>query len=403
MTNPYLDDLHPYPFERFNELLEGVECENNLPLIAWSLGEPKHDAPQFIVDAIKDEGLIREGYGTYPPTKGLPELRSAIATFITRRFDLSQPVDPETQVLPVNGTREALFAFAQAVLDTGSPGLTMLPNPFYQIYEGAALLAGSTPCYINCTAETDFLPDLDSVGSDAWQQCQLIYICSPGNPSGAVMPIEQLKKLIELSDEHGFVIASDECYSEIYSDEDNPPPGILQAAAELGRNDFRNCVAFNSLSKRSNLPGMRSGYVAGDANLIGKFLLYRTYHGSAMPVHHQRLSVLAWQDEDHVVANRELYRQKYAAVNDILGDFWTMPTPPASFYFWPETPTADTEFALNLIRQANVKVLPGSFLSRDTAQGNPGQNRVRIALVATLEECVEAATRIKDCWANLVN
>lgn len=401
--NPYLDKLHPYPFERFNAMLEGVESEVNSPLIAWSLGEPRHEAPDFIVSAMAEETLIREGFGTYPPTKGLPELRQAIADFVNRRFKLDRAMDPETEVLPVNGTREALFAFAQAVLDTSNPGLTMLPNPFYQIYEGAALLAGSEPFYINCTDETGFLPDLASLTNEDWARCRLIYICSPGNPSGAVMPMDQLKSLIELSDEHGFVIASDECYSEIYADEDSPPPGLLEAAGELGRNDYKNCVAFNSLSKRSNLPGMRSGFVAGDAEIIEKFLLYRTYHGSAMPLHHQRLSVPAWRDEEHVIANREVYRRKFAAVKDILSDFWPMTEPPASFYLWPETPITDTEFAVRLIEKANVKVLPGTFLSRKTRAGNPGERRVRMALVATIEECIEAATRIRDCWPKLVS
>jgi len=399
--NHYLDTLHPYPFERFNKLLEGVASEIDLPLIAWSMGEPKHLAPDFIVEALTNEEVIRRGFGTYPPTRGLPELRRAIADFVDRRFRLQQPLDPETQVLPVNGTREALFSFAQTVISPADPGLTMMPNPFYQIYEGAALLAGSQPYYLNCTPENDFCPDFESVAADTWQQCRLVYICTPGNPAGAVMSITQLQNLVRLSNEHDFIIASDECYSEIYQDEDRPPAGLLEAASAMGQSDLKNCIAFNSLSKRSSLPGLRSGYVAGDASIIEKFLLYRTYHGSAMPLHHQLISTLAWQDEQHVIKNREAYRAKFASVTMILAPVWPMNIPPAGFYLWPETPAPDPDFAKRLITLANVKVLPGSFLSRDTNTGNPGTNRVRMALVATEAECVEAATRIKDCWQNL--
>ena len=305
--NHYLEKLHPYPFERFNQLLEGVETSINEPLIAWSLGEPKHPAPEFIIDSLRE--VLSQGLGTYPPTKGMPELRTAIADFIQRRFNLPVALDSEHQVLPVNGTREGLFAIAQSVIDPAAPGLTMMPNPFYQIYEGAALLAGSEPRYMNCTAK--HLPDFAGVTDQEWERCKLLYICTPGNPSGAVIPLDQLKTLIALSDEHDFIIASDECYSEIYDDEHNPPVGLLEAASALGRHDYKNCIAFNSLSKRSNLPGMRSGYVAGDAEVISKFLLYRTYHGSAMPVHHQIASTKAWQDDSHVVVNRDRYRQKF--------------------------------------------------------------------------------------------
>ena len=400
--NRELDKLHPYPFERFRKLLEKVEPGVNLPLIAWSLGEPKHSAPGFIVDGMREEDLIRQDLGGYPPTRGLPELRRAISEFLQDRFRLSRAPDPDSQVLPVNGTREALFAFAQTVLDAKTGGVTIMPNPFYQIYEGAALLAGSEPHYLNCIAENDYLPDFDSVDSNTWQRCQLVYICTPGNPTGAVMSEAQLQQLIRLADEHDFIIASDECYSEIYLDESRPPPGLLQAAGAMGRHDYRRCITFNSLSKRSNLPGMRSGYVAGDALIIEKFLLYRTYHGSAMPLHHQRLSTLAWRDEQHVVDNRALYRTKFATVAEILGDTWPMEMPTAGFYLWPQTPAPDESFAVELVRHANVSVLPGSYLSRETATGNPGKNRVRIALVATEEECAEAATRIVNCWERLL-
>ncbi len=314
------------------------------------------------------------------------------------------------EILPVNGTREALFAIAQTIINPMAGGVTLLPNPFYQIYEGAALLAGSEPQYLNCTEGNGFLPDLDAVPEATWRACQLVYICSPGNPTGAVMPLAQLQTLLELSDRFEFVIAADECYSELYQDEAAPPPGILEAAAAMGRADYRNCIAFNSLSKRSNLPGLRSGYAAGDANIIARFLQYRTYHGAAMPIHHQLASIQAWQDEAHVIDNRQQYREKIAAVTEIFADFWPMEPPAASFYLWPETPGKDTDFAVRLLQLTNVKVLPGSFMSRDTTlhdiasdkpQTNPGNNRVRIALVATLPECVDAACRIRDAWPAL--
>jgi N-succinyldiaminopimelate aminotransferase len=315
---------------------------------------------------------------------------------VNRRFKLGEsPIDPESQVLPVTGSREALFAFAQTVIDSKANSYTLMPNPFYQIYEGAALLAGSQPVYIPCTRETDYLPDFTQVTAEQWDKCALLYLCTPGNPTGAVASIDQMQSLIRLSDAHNFVIASDECYSEIYADEHNPPPGLLEAACAMGRYDYKNCVAFNSLSKRSNLPGLRSGYACGDAAIIKAFLLYRTYHGSAMSVHNQWASVAAWQDEKHVVANREIYRQKYAAVVEILQDSWPMNQPTASFYLWPETPVSDEQFTQRLIEKANIKVLPGSYLSRVAGGINPGQNRVRLALVATIDECVIAAERLR--------
>ena len=398
IMNNNLEKLYPYPFQRFNQLLDGVTSETNLSQIAWSMGEPKHAAPDFLVNALTDTALIREGFGTYPPTKGTPALRTAIANFINRRFGLEPALDPDLNVLPVTGTREALFAFAQAVIEPQSDSVTVMPNPFYQIYEGAALLAGSKPYYVNCEPGNGYLPDFDGVPEEVWQRCQLLYLCSPGNPTGAVMGIAQIQTLIALSDKYNFIIASDECYSEIYMDEENPPAGLLEAASLLGRDDYKNCVAFNSLSKRSNLPGLRSGYVAGDAEIMQKFLLYRTYHGSAMSMHHQVLSTLAWNDEQHVIENRQIYRDKFALVADILNPVWPMAIPEAGFYFWPETPISDPDFAVRLVQLANVKVLPGSYLSRATDSGNPGTNRVRIALVATQSECIKAAERIVDCW-----
>lgn len=395
--NPLLESLNPYPFERLNTLLEGITPNADYDLIPLSLGEPKHDAPGFLVDMYRQPEIVKRGFGTYPPTKGLPELRSAIAAFANRRFGLeAAPIDPETQVLPVTGTREALFAIAQAVINPRDGGTTLMPNPFYQIYEGAAILAGSKPVFVPCDADNDFIPDFDAITEQEWRDCQLVYTCSPGNPTGAVMSIESLQQLIRLSDEHQFVIAADECYSEIYDDESMPPAGLLQAAAMMGRTDYRNCIAFNSLSKRSNLPGLRSGYVCGDASVIEKFLLYRTYHGSAMPVHNQLISAAAWSDEAHVVSNRALYRAKFDAVLDLLENVWPMQRPPAGFYLWPETPIDDQRFTQKLIESINVKVVPGSYLSRGDAATNPGTNRVRMALVATLDECVEAAERIKQ-------
>lgn len=391
--NRRLDLLHPYPFERLNALLEGVQASPDHGLIPLSLGEPRHEAPDFLVEMYRRRELVLRGFGTYPPTKGLPELRNAIAAFVGRRF--AAPLDPETQVLPVNGTREALFAIAQAVIDPDDPGTTFMPNPFYQIYEGAAIIAGSKPVYIPCTAATDFNPDFSRVTDEQWSSCRLVYICSPGNPTGAVMEIPEMQRLIRLADQYGFVIASDECYSEIYADEERPPPGLLQAAREMGREDYRNCIAFNSLSKRSNLPGLRSGYACGDASLIEKFLLYRTYHGSAMPVHHQLLSAAAWEDEDHVVANRARYRAKFDAVMAILDNVWPMSRPAASFYLWPSTPVDAELFTQKLIEAVHIKVVPGTYLSRDAHGTNPGKNRVRMALVATHDECVEAAERLK--------
>ncbi|MET0105565.1 MAG: succinyldiaminopimelate transaminase [Sedimenticola sp.] len=391
--NPNLDRLQPYPFQKLAALKAGITPPAEQPHIALSIGEPKHKTPVFIRDALQDN---LHGVATYSATKGTLELRLAIADWLIRRYDLPQEnLDPERHILPVNGTREALFAFAQAAVDSSGNPLVLMPNPFYQIYEGAALLAGAEPLFLSCSAENNFLPDYDSISDETWNRCQLLYICSPGNPTGAVADMETLQKLINLADKHDFIIASDECYSEIYPDEENPPPGLLQAAHAMGNDEYRHCIVFNSLSKRSSVPGLRSGFVAGDAELINPFFLYRTYHGCAMPTHHQAASIKAWGDEQHVQENRTLYRKKLEAVHDILYDVLPAERAGAGFYMWPETPIADTVFARDLFAQQNVTVLPGSFLSRDVDGMNPGSHRVRMALVAAMDECVEAAQRIK--------
>ena len=388
--NPYLEHLQPYPFAKLDQLFSDLTPATEKTRIALSIGEPQHKSPTFVLKAVSDN-LHR--LANYPSSAGLPELRNTIAHWLKRRYGLSD-VDPDTQVLPVSGTREALFSFAQTVVTANPTALVMSPNPFYQIYEGAALLAGATPHFINCTEESGLLPDFSSVTEQQWQQCQLLYLCNPGNPTGALMPIEQLQHIIRLAHEHDFVIASDECYSEIYFDEASPPPGLLQACAAMGNSEYRNCVVFHSLSKRSNLPGLRSGFVAGDARILRGFLQYRTYHGCAMPIHHQLGSIAAWSDEQHVKANRQQYRDKFAAVLAELEGHLPVALPEAGFYLWPKTPVSDTEFARQLYAGENVIVLPGRFLARDSGGINPGENRVRMALVASIEDCIEAAQRI---------
>lgn len=389
--NPRLESLQPYPFAKLQSLLGDATPPDKRP-IRLSVGEPQHAPPAFVLETIA-ESLPR--LANYPSTTGMPELRRAIADWLERRFALPG-VDHETQVLPVNGTREALFAIAQAVVSAGPEALVMSPNPFYQIYEGAALLAGAAPYFVNCDERTG-LPDFAAVPARDWRRCQLLYLCSPGNPTGAVMPVETLVELIELAREHDFIIASDECYSEIYPDEDAPPPGLLQACAAAGDAGFSRCVAFHSLSKRSNLPGLRSGFVAGDARILRDFALYRTYHGCAMPAHHQFGSIAAWRDEAHVRENRRQYRQKFEAVLAELGGCLEVASPDAGFYLWPRTPGSDTAFARRLFETEHVTVLPGRFLARESHGINPGENRVRMALVASLEDCVEAARRIRRC------
>ena len=396
--NPDLDQLQPYPFEKLAQLKAGIVPVDKAH-IALSIGEPKHQPPGFVLEELLTH---LHGLANYPLTKGRVELRAAIASWLTRRFTLPEgSIDPERHVLPVAGTREALFAFAQAVVDRHAPQAKVLcPNPFYQIYEGAALLAGARPWFLNCTEASGFLPDLDAVPAQVWQECQLFYLCSPGNPTGAVAPLDYLQRLIKLADEHDFIIASDECYSELYFDEASPPSGLLQAAAALGRNGYERCVVFHSLSKRSNLPGLRSGFVAGDAEVLKRFLLYRTYHGCALPPPTQAASIKAWQDESHVQANREIYRQKFDAVLAILEPVLEVSRPDAGFYLWAKTPGSDTDFARELFARQHITVLPGSYLSREAHGINPGAGRVRMALVAELDECIEAAERIREFMKN---
>lgn len=396
--NSDLNQLHPYPFEKIRSLLKDVTPANQ-PAVSLAIGEPKHPTPEFIHQAVIEH---LKGLATYPATKGETNLRQAISTWLTQRFQLpAGSIDPEQQVLPVNGTREALFAFAQAIIDRKQQPAVLMPNPFYQIYEGAAFLAGAEPIYLNCTEEHGFIPDFDAVPTTIWQRCQLLYICTPGNPTGAVMSIAQLQKLIQLAQQYNFVIASDECYSELYFDEAKPPVSLLQAAAQMGNSAYKHCVVFHSLSKRSNAPGMRSGFIAGDAEILAKFLLYRTYHGCAMPPPFQAASVVAWQDETHVRANRDQYRAKFDAVLEILSPVMAVKKPDAGFYLWPSTPIDDQAFTKALVARANVHIVPGSYLSRATSTGNPGQNRVRMALVATQQECIEAAQRIRHVIENL--
>jgi len=397
MPNPDLERLHPYPFERLAALKAGVAPPPHLDPILLSVGEPRHATPGFLAEALIEHV---HGLASYPPTRGGRELREAIAAWLRRRYGLpDETVDPERHVLPVNGTREALFALAQALVDRGARPLVMMPNPFYQIYEGAALLAGAEPRYLPTTAETGWLPDLDAVPTADWARCQLVYVCSPGNPTGRVAPRDWWLRLLALSERHGFAIAADECYSEIYPEEAAPPLGLLQVAHAAGRTGFEGCLTLNSLSKRSNAPGLRSGFVAGDARLLAAFLRYRTYHGCAMAPPTQAASAAAWRDETHVRANRARYRESFAAVVPVLEDVLEdVRVPEGGFYLWPRTPIPDTEFARGLYASQNVTVLPGSFLSRDQGGRDPGAGRVRIALVAGPDECAEAARRIRCAW-----
>jgi len=401
--NPDLANLQPYPFQRIAELKKGIAPADK-PMVSLAMGEPKHATPAIILDAITDN---LSGFSSYPLTKGSDDLRTTIADWLTRRFKLpSNSIDPAKHVLPVNGTREALFAFAQAVVDKSANNPSVLmPNPFYQIYEGAALLAGAKPVYLPCTPGTNFVPDFEAVSAETWDDCQLIYLCSPGNPTGAVVQEEQIKQLLTLAEKHDFIIASDECYSEIYFDEANPPVGLLEVAAKTGNTDFKRCVVFHSLSKRSNSPGLRSGFVAGDADVLEKFLLYRTYHGCAMSPPIQAASIVAWNDEAHVLDNRNQYREKFDAVLKIVSPIMNVQKPDAGFYLWAALDNShgmnDETFTREIFEQQNLNVVPGSYLSREVNGINPGRNRIRMALVAELDECVEAANRISDYLSNL--
>jgi len=397
--NPGFRQLQSYPFEKLAALLKDVRPAVGLEPIALSVGEPRHATP-----AVIRETLVKhlDGLAKYPLIRGERSLREIIVHWLRRRFELPEnSIDPDANVLPVNGTREALFAIAQCVVDRGADSLVLMPNPFYQIYEGAALLAGAQPYYLNCDRENGFLPDFDSISDTIWARCQLLYLCSPGNPAGAVIPEPLLRRLIELAEQYDFIIASDECYAEIYPDEARPPAGLLGAAARMGNTEFPRCLVFHSLSKRSNAPGLRSGFVAGDARLIAQFARYRTYHGCAMPPPIQAASEAVWGDEAHVIDNRRLYREKFDAVIDILAPVLGVAKPAGGFYLWPRLPIDDQRFAQELYAQQNVTVLPGSFLSRTHNGHNPGTKYVRIALVAPLEDCIAAARRITEFMKTL--
>jgi N-succinyldiaminopimelate aminotransferase len=359
-----------------------------------SIGEPQHTPPAFVLATLRDN-LHR--LGSYPATAGLPEFRASAARWLQRRFQLPVgSVNPETMVLPVNGTREALFSFVQAVVDDQQQPLVAMPNPFYQIYEGAALLAGAEPCFLNTTLATRYVPDLEAVGEYSWRRCQGLFLCSPGNPSGAVLSQDFLRQALALADRHDFIIAADECYSEIYPHESSPPPGLLQAAIAAGHDTFQRCVVFHSLSKRSSVPGLRSGFIAGDPQIMSRFLLYRTYHGSAMAVPTQLASIAAWDDDEHAAANRRLYQEKFDKVIPILSGVLNVERPEGGFYLWADVGGDDERFTRDLFATQNITVLPGSYLARTSGGINPGAGRVRISLVPNVAQCVEAANRIRS-------
>jgi N-succinyldiaminopimelate aminotransferase len=392
--NPLLHDLQPYPFERLNALKAGITPSADYPSVMLSIGEPKHPPPEFVLQRLIEPASLRRDLSIYPATRGSAELRAAIAAWLSTRFAVT--ADPERQILPVSGTREALFSFGQAVL-SGRPGsVAVLPNPFYQIYEGAVLLRGAAPYFVNCTAENGYLPDYRSVPAEVWARCELLYLCSPGNPTGRTLDVETLVWLQEQAHRYDFVIAADECYSEIYLDESRPPVGLLQAAAAAGNDDFSRCVVFHSLSKRSNLPGLRSGFVAGDATVLADYYKYRTYEGCALPNYVQHASTAAWLDEAHVRDNREAYRRKFAAVTPILAPVVELHEPEGAFYHWVKTPADDEAFARELFAARNITVLPGSYLARDAHGINPGKGHVRIAWVAPEADCETAARHIAD-------
>jgi N-succinyldiaminopimelate aminotransferase len=399
-VNHRLDLLTAYPFERLARLKAGATPPAALPHIAMSIGEPKHAPPEFVIKALHQN---LDKLDSYPVTAGLAETRAACAAWLERRFRLGGRVDPGTMVLPVNGTREALFSFVQAVVSTAvaafpskdGPAVAM-PNPFYQIYEGAALLAGAQPVYLDTFAESRFQPDLAAVPAETWNRCQVLFLCSPGNPTGAVLSLDFLRQALELAERHDFIIASDECYAELYRDEGSPPPSLLQAALLAGRDRFERCVVFHSLSKRSSVPGLRSGFVAGDPTVLKRYLLYRTYHGCAMPIPTQLASIAAWNEDAHAAANRALYREKFRRVIPILEPLLDVAEPDGGFYLWPDVRRDDEAFTRELFATQNVTILPGSYLARDSRAGNPGKRRVRISLVAPVDECVVAAQRIRS-------
>jgi N-succinyldiaminopimelate aminotransferase len=397
--NPALSLLHPYPFEKLAALTQGIVPPGQLSHINLSIGEPKHPAPAFVLEVLQKH---MSALGQYPATKGIAPLREAIAHWASARYQLTTAqLNPELHVLPVAGTREALFSIVQAAINPQKPNPTVvMPNPFYQIYEGAALLAGAQPYFLDCSASTDFIPDFAAVDARVWDNCQVLFICSPGNPTGKFLSMECLQALIALADKHDFIIASDECYSELYLNEAQPPVGLLQACQALNRLDFKRCLVFHSLSKRSNLPGLRSGFVAGDAALMAPYLRYRTYQGCALPVPTQWASAAAWQDETHVVENRRAYREKFAQAQEILQPHIALQQPEGGFYFWLKTPSPGVEFARQVFSQCHITLLPGEFLAREGAQGNPGKDYVRMALVADAEQCQEACHRLANFLGN---
>jgi len=396
--NPRLDLLHTYPFEKLARLKAGVTPPKDLSHVAMSIGEPQHETPAFILDTLK-QNLHR--LGSYPATIGLIELRTACARWLERRFRLTAgAVNPETMVLPVNGTREALFAFVQSVAGGKAKPLVAMPNPFYQIYEGAALLAGAEPYFLNTNAANGYIPDLDAVPAEVWNRCEILFLCNPGNPAGATAPRKYLERALDLAEKHNFLIAADECYAEIYLDEAAPPPSLLEAALATGRDKMQRCVVFHSLSKRSSVPGLRSGFVAGDAAVISKFLLYRTYHGSAMAVPTQIASVAAWDEDAHAAQNRKLYQDKFARVLPILQPVLNVKRPDGAFYLWPDVGQDDEQFVRDLYAEQNLTLLPGSYLAREAHGENPGAHRVRISLTASVDQCVLAAERIRAFVSN---
>ena len=396
--NPRLDLLHTYPFEKLARLKAGVEPPADLPHVAMSIGEPQHEPPAFVLETLR-QNLHR--LGSYPATIGLIELRASIARWLERRFTLGAgKVDPESMVLPVNGTREALFAFVQAVVGAKSNALVAMPNPFYQIYEGSALLAGAEPYFLNTNAANGYIPDLDAVPAEIWNRCEVLFLCNPGNPAGATAPRQYLEHALELAEKHNFVIAADECYAEIYLDESAPPPSLLQACLATGRDKFERCMVFHSLSKRSSVPGLRSGFVAGDPAIVSRFLLYRTYHGSAMAVPTQLASVSAWDEDAHAAQNRRLYQEKFARVLPILAPVLDVKRPDGAFYLWPDVGEDDEHFTRELFAEQNLTLLPGSYLARESNGENPGRGRVRISLTAHVDQCVLAAERIRNFLAS---
>jgi N-succinyldiaminopimelate aminotransferase len=392
--NPALARLQAYPFERLRTLLADAQPPAKLTAIALSIGEPRHEPPAFVLETLR-ANLHR--LDSYPSTRGLPALRQAMAAALSRRvLPPGAQLDPETMLLPVNGTREGLFALVQTIIDPAAGSLVAMPNPFYQIYEGATLLAGAEPYYLNTSSASGYVPDLDAVPEAIWRRCRLLFLCSPGNPTGAVLSSAYLRHALELAERFDFVIAADECYADLYLDESQPPASLLRAAVEAGNRSYRRCLVFHSLSKRSSLPGLRSGLVAGDAQLIERFLLYRTYHGCAMPLPTQLASIAAWSDDAHVAANRRLYRQKFEQVLPILSEVLALQQPQGGFYLWPCVDGDDALFTRALFEQTHLTVLPGSYLARAAHGENPGRGRVRISLVPALEQCVEAALRLRD-------